>query len=82
MSEKLQIHLNNTYDDNYKLVSTAQIWDGNALISEWKTDDPRAVMYSGIEASEPNVFDQIKMKKFVEKAATLFEATSVTVEGK
>ena len=82
MSESLQVHLNNTYGDDYKLVSTAQIWDGNAMISEWKVSDPRALIHQAIEQVEPSVFEQNRMKIAIEKAATLFQATKVSIEGK
>jgi len=82
MAESLKVLINNTYTDDYRLTSTAQIWNNKALVSEWTTDDPRAMVYKGIEAAEPNVFEQIKIKKVMEKAATLFEATSITIEGK
>jgi len=82
MSERLEVHINNTYGDDYKLTSTAQIWNGKALVSEWNTNDPRAVVYQGIEAADPNVFEQIKVKKMLEKASTLFQATKITIEGK
>ncbi len=81
-SEKICVHLNNVYDKDYKLTSTAQIWNGKALVSEWTTDDPRKLLHQAIESVEPDVFQQIKIKKMLEKAATLFEATTVTVEGK
>ena len=82
MSEKLKVHLNNTYDNSYKLVSTGEIWDGNTLVSSWTTNDPQALLHQGIEASEPNVFSQVKMKQILEKAAQLFEPTTITIEGK
>ena len=81
-SEKICVHLNNVYDKDYKLTSTAQIWNGKALVNEWNTDDPRKLLHQAIESVEPDVFQQIKIKKMLEKAATLFEATIVTVEGK
>jgi hypothetical protein len=80
--ERLEVHINNTYTDDYKLISTAQIWDGNAMVSEWKTDDPRAIVYKGIEAAEPNVFEQVKVKKMLEEVVKLFEPNKITVEGK
>ena len=81
-SEKLEVHLNNVYDKDYKLTSTAKIWKGKALVSEWQTDEPRKLIHQGIEAAEKCVFTQIKMKKMLEKAATLFEAKIIIVEGK
>jgi len=82
VNEKLIVHLNNAYTNDYKLVSTAQIWNGKAKVSEWTLDDPRALLHQAIEQVEPNVFTQIKVKKMLEKAASLFEAKSVTIEGK
>jgi len=81
MSERLVVNLNDTYLD-MKLISTAQIWNGKAKLSEWITDDPRALLHQAIEQVEPDVFEQIKIKKMLEKAATLFEATKVTIQGK
>jgi len=81
-SERLEVHLNNTYTSDYKLTSTAQIWDGKAMLNEWTTNDPRALVHQGIEAAEPNVFEQNRMKQAVEKAATLFQATKITIIGK
>ena len=80
-SERLEVHLNNTYLD-MKLVSTGQIWDGNAKLNEWTTNDPRALVHQGIEAAEPNVFEQNRIKQAVERAATLFQATKITIIGK
>ena len=82
MAERLEVHLNNAYTDDYKLISTGQIWNDKALVSSWTTDDPRALLHQGIEAADPNVFEQIKLKKFLEKAAQLFEPTKITIEGK
>ncbi len=82
MAERLEVHINNTYTDDYKLISTGQIWNDKALVSSWTTDDPRALLHQGIEAADPNVFEQIKLKKFLEKAAQLFETTKITIEGK
>ena len=79
MEERLEVHLNNTYGKDYKLVSTAQIWNGKAMTTEWTTDDPRALLHQAIEQVEPDVFEQIKIKKMLEKAATLFEATKVKI---
>jgi len=79
--ERLEVHLNNAYEGT-ELVSTGQIWNGNALVSSWTTDDPRALLHQGIEAADPNVFEQIKVKKFLERAAELFEPTKITIEGK
>ena len=81
-SEKLEVHLNNAYTSDYKPISTAQIWNGKAMISEWQTNDPRTVVHQGIEAAEPNVFEQNRMKQAVERAATLFQATKITIIGK
>ncbi len=52
------------------------------MISEWQTNDPRTVVHQGIEAAEPNVFEQNRMKQAVEKAATMFQATKITIQGK
>ena len=82
VSEKLIVHLDNAYTNDYKLVSTAQIWDGNRKVSEWTLDEPRALLHQAIEQVEPSVFTQVKIKKMLEKAASLFEAKSVTIEGK
>ncbi len=82
MEERLEVHLNNTYGDDYKLISTAQIWDGKAMLSEWTTDNPRALLHQAIAQVEPDVFEQNRIKKMLEKAATLFEATKVTIQGK
>ena len=82
VSERLEVHINNTYDENYKDVSTAQVWDDNRLVSEWKTSDPRALLYQGIESADPDPFQQIKIKKILEKAAQLFEPTTISVISK
>jgi len=82
LEERLEVHLNNTYGDDYKLISTAQIWNGKAMISEWTTSDPRTLLHQAIAQVEPDVFEQNRIKKMLEKAATLFEATKVTIQGK
>ena len=82
MAERLEVHINNTYTDDYKLISTGQIWDDSRLVSEWTTNDPRALLHQGIESADPNVFEQIKIKKFLERAAELFEPTKITIQGK
>ena len=79
MAERLVVSLNNTYGDDYKLVSTVKIMDGNATVSEWTTDDPRAILHQGIEAAEPNTFEQVKVKKMLEKAAQLFEPINIAI---
>ena len=82
MAEKLLVKINNTYDEDYKQASTAEIWDDNRLVGSWVTDDPRAVLHQAIDAADPNVFEQIKVKQALEKAAQLFEPTTITIEGK
>ena len=82
MNERLEVHINNAYDSDSKLVSTAQIWEGNTKISEWQTDDPRAIIYKGVEAADKNVFEQVKVKKKIEEVARLFEPIKVTIKGK
>jgi len=44
MSEKLIVYINNTYDNDYKLTSTAQIVDGDTKTHEWKTNDVRDLL--------------------------------------
>ena len=82
MSEKLRVHIDNTYDNDSKLVSTAQIWNGDVLVSEWKTSAHNELIEQGIDASEPNVFEALRMKKMLAKANSLFEVTIITIEGK
>ena len=82
LNERLEVHINNAYDSDSKLVSTAQIWEGNALISEWQTNNPRAIIYKGVEAADENVFEQVRIKKKIEEVARLFEPTKVTIKGK
>jgi len=82
VSEKLEVHINNTYDSSYKLVSTAKIWNGKALVSEWTTKTPESTIHQGIDASEPNVFMALKMKRMLAKAMNLFEPKIITIEGK
>jgi len=79
LSERLVVHINNTYGDDYKLVSTAQIKDDNATVSEWTTDDPIGLLNQGIEAAEPEIFEQTRMKQAMLKAGKLFEATKVQI---
>ena len=79
MSERLEIHLNNAYDDDFKPVSTARVMNKAMLVTEWQEKKPRELLYKAIEQSEPNVFIQMDLKKMVEKASTLFQATIVTI---
>jgi hypothetical protein len=80
--ERLEVHINNAYDNNSKLVSTAQIWEGNAKVSEWQTNDPRAIIHKGVEAADENVFEQVRIKKKIEEVARLFEPIKITIKGK
>jgi len=79
--EKLEVEINNRYEGT-ELVSTARVVDGDALISEWTPSDHRALIHSGIDASEPNVFEQLKIKKTLDKCLSLFEVEKVTIEPK
>jgi len=56
--------------------------NGNTLVSEWTTDDPRALLHMGIEKADPNVFEQVRLKRYLEKAAQLFEPTIITIQPK
>ena len=79
MSERLEISINNAYDDNYELTSTVQIIDGDTKTHEWKTNDVRELLHQGIDAAEPDVFESVKMKRALDKAAKLFEPTKISV---
>ena len=79
MAERLEVHINNTYDEDYKLTSTAQIWDGNAITHEWSTNDVRELIHQGIDAAEPNVFETVRVKRTLEEVAKLFEPTKISV---
>jgi len=82
VSERLVVFINNTYDDSYQEVSTVKIMDREMTVSEWKTNDPEAILNQGIEAAEPNVFEQIRIKKMMRKAAELFQPTVITIQPK
>ena len=79
MNERLEVFINNTYDENYREVSTVKIMDREYCVSEWKTDKPEDILNQGIEAAEPNVFEQIRIKRMLLKAAQLFEPTRISI---
>ena len=79
MSESLVVNIDNTYNNQYKLCSTAQIWNGKALVSEWQTEAPMELIHQGIDSVEPNVFEQIRIKKMLAKANDLFEPKKISI---
>ena len=79
MAERLEVSINNTYDDEYQVTSTAEVWDGDVLTHTWKTNDVRDLLHQGIDAAEPNVFETVKMKRTLEQVAKLFEPTKISI---
>ena len=82
MNESLVININNTYDNQYKLVSSVKVMSGNQMVSEWKTDDYRATIHQGIDSTDSDAFEKLKVKRKVEDIMKIFEPEKITIQPK
>ena len=82
VKQSLEVKIEDSYDNHSKLVSSVKIVEGKALVSEWKTNDYRATIHQGIEASDKDVFEQIKLKRMIDKTLELFEVEEIIIEPK
>ena len=81
MAEKLEVYISNQYK-GVEIVSTAKIWDGNALVSEWTLEDPKALLNNAVESIEQNIFEALRIKKAIDKSMSLFKPSKITIVGK
>jgi len=82
VKERLEIKIKDSYDSNYKLVSSVKVMSGKQTVHEWKTDDCRATIHQGIDATDSDAFEKLKVKRKVEDIMKIFEPEKITIQPK
>ena len=82
VKERLELKIEDSYNNQYKLVSSVKVMSGNQMVSEWKTDDYKATIHQGIDATDSDAFEKLKMKRKVEDVMKIFEPITVTIQPK
>lgn len=80
MAESLHLDVFNMYS-GCELVCEVKAFDGNRLVHNWTSDDPRTTIHQGIDSTNDSVFDKMHMKRHLDVVFDLFEPKKIIVKG-